>query len=793
MNPAPSRAEHAAFNVILATVVLAPLAFWPSPYATLDLIKTIVIAAGTLVSAILLGIAAMKDHQIALPPKPILWTSLLLCLSVVLSAFFSGHLGKAFFGQGFEAGTASFFLILFLAAYASFVAVKREPGRAVVIFVGLTASFLILYVFHVLRLILGPGFASLATLNSVVATVFGGWYGLGAYSLMIALVSVVALLFLPLTRRIKALYWILLAVSGLSAFVINDRRAWAAAALVFLGLTLFASMRRSPRTEASGKAKRFIARIAWIPLAACVVAGLFTLKGAAIATPAIAKLNASYSEIVLPWQLSLDVITGTLKTNPVFGVGPNRFAQAYLDNKPALVNTSDAWNIEFTSGWSTFSTFVVDEGIVGTLLWALFLVFFGIAGVRALRRLPDDPQNAFVVVLSFAASSFLWILMLLAPAQHVLLFYAFVLTGIFVGSAVAAGALPSKEVVPNPRSVLSKMFPSIAAFLILVAILWSLVYVKKTVALAYFASGVKQLTTAAPAGNADLADADFAAAHKWDPSDIYLQARAEASISRADLIGSSVTAQSSASTSQAALARVVSILSDGAGYAKSAIAYDPSNYYNYVSQARVAAAAARLSAPNAYENAVQAYMSAIKLNPENPSLYLSLAQLQASNNKLDDALQTIGAGLRVKNNYLDAVFLLSQIEAAKGDLANAIIAAQVAAQLNPQNPVLFFQLGLLEYENKAYDAAAQAFAQALKLQPDYANAQYFLGLSDARLGRNGDAIAQFQNLALNNPDNQEVAFILSNLKEGKSPFADAQPPITPTPEKRPALPIKQKK
>ncbi len=80
---------------------------------------------------------------------------------------------------------------------------------------------------------------------------------------------------------------------------------------------------------------------------------------------------------------------------------------------------------------------------------------------------------------------------------------------------------------------------------------------------------------------------------------------------------------------------------------------------------------------------------------------------------------------------------------------------------------------------------------ALALQDNYANVQYFLGLSYVRLNRMEDAIKQFTRLAETNPENQEVAFILDNLKAGKSPFADAQPPVTPTPEKRPSLPIKQ--
>ena len=147
--------------------------------------------------------------------------------------------------------------------------------------------------------------------------------------------------------------------------------------------------------------------------------------------------------------------------------------------------------------------------------------------------------------------------------------------------------------------------------------------------------------------------------------------------------------------------------------------------------------------------------------------------------------------LQVKNDYLDAVFLLSQIYAAQGNLKDAITAAQVAVQINPQNPQTLFQLGLLEYDNKSYDFAAQALEAALRVQPDYSNAQYFLGLSYARLNRIPDAAQQFAQLAKNNPDNQEVAMILASLKAGKSPFVESQPPIVPNPEKRPTLPIRQ--
>lgn len=790
MNPAPSRLERSAFYVLLASVVLAPLAFWPSAYAPFDLAKAAVIAFGVLASAILLAILAFGEKRAVWVSRPLFWATILLCLSVVASSILSGHLGKSFFGQGFEAGTASFILVLFLGAGVVFKLVRREQGRAVVLYAGIVASFLVLYVFQLMRMAFGPGFASLGVLSGVASTVFGGWYALSAFALAIALIAASALLFLPLSRRLRVFYWIILALSLVGAFVVNDARVWAVGALAFLGLAVFESARRAP---AGSGVKGFFSNLAWIPLVACIVAALLFWKGGDMANSVAGKLGASYSDApALSWRGTLDVAAGAMKASPIFGVGPNRFAQAYLDNKPSDVNVTNAWGLEFATGWSTLSTFVVTEGLSGAVLWILFLVFLGVAGVRALRRLPEDPQARFLVVSSLAAAAFLWAMASVSVLPHALLFLAFVFTGIFLASAANAGSLAAVEVAPVPGTGRARLASVAAIAAVVVLAVWGAVYAKKTVALGHFASGVKALTGASSPVDPAKADAEFAAAEKWDASDVYLQGRAEAAIAEASGLVSTLNAQSPASTSQAVLTQAANILNGALGYTVGAIKLDPANYYNYVSEARVATAAARLQIPNAYETGVKAYASAIQLNPSNPSLYLSLAQLQASSNKLDDALSTVGAAIRVKGNYLDAVFLLSQIEAAKGNLPDAITAAQFAAQLNPQSPIVFFQLGLLEYENRSYAASADAFAAAIKAQPDYANAQYFLGLAQARLGKSAEAIAQFQSLAESNPDNQEVAFILADLKAGKSPFADAQQAVATAPEKLKALPIKQK-
>jgi tetratricopeptide (TPR) repeat protein len=285
----------------------------------------------------------------------------------------------------------------------------------------------------------------------------------------------------------------------------------------------------------------------------------------------------------------------------------------------------------------------------------------------------------------------------------------------------------------------------------------------------------------------------FTTAIKFDNSDLYWRSKAEVAIATAQKLAGTINSSMSASTTQAVLTDINNVLNRGIADAKMATAYNPKNYYNYISEARVAEIAAGVKMPNGYENALKAYNSAIGLNPYNPSLYLNLANFEAKNSKYDDAIRDLGRALQVKNNYLDAVFLLSQVYSAKGDIQNAITAASVAVQLNPQNSVLLFQLGLLKYYAKDYAGSTQALEEAIKYQPDYANAKYFLGLSLARQNNTTKALAIFEELAEKNSDNQEIALIIANLRSGRSIFTDVKNPVTATPEKRAGLPVKEKK
>ena len=170
---ASRKIESAAFYVFLATVILAPLSFLPTSYVPLELVKTAVISLGTLISLFLYALAAFRERSVILPPKSILWTGLLIGVSLILSSAFSIQASKSFFGQGFELGAGSFLITLLLAGLVAFAIVAKRTDRAIVLYAGLFGAFILVWLIQILRLLAGSGFMSLGFLSSVTSSMVG--------------------------------------------------------------------------------------------------------------------------------------------------------------------------------------------------------------------------------------------------------------------------------------------------------------------------------------------------------------------------------------------------------------------------------------------------------------------------------------------------------------------------------------------------------------------------------------------------------------------------------------------
>ncbi|MES3030811.1 MAG: tetratricopeptide repeat protein [Patescibacteria group bacterium] len=776
--------EKISLVVFMITIFILPFAFVPNPYAPVEITKTVVVAFGTLIPLLCLAFLSIKKKTLKIPYHPLLITMGAILLATVLSGFGSASIWKSFIGQGFEVGTVSFLALLFVVATLTVHFTLKNRDRILQIYTALLASFSVVALFHLTRLIFGADFLSFGVLGSLTSSLVGTWYDFGIFASIILLISFFGIKFFTTGKVLKALLFFFLAVSVITVFIVNSALVWLALAIVFLGVSVYEFL--------SSSAPTFAKKFPVFSLVLLIISLLCVWQGPRIADILASSLQINPTEIALSWRSTLDVATATLKNSPVLGAGPNRFGSEYLLYKPLAVNSTIFWNTEFSNGSGFIPTTLVTGGVLGFALWILFLVFFLKSGISALRH-SVDPKTRFVVTSTFFTASFLWVMSILYAPSHAILFFTFLFTGLFITSLFVDNKISFMQ-VGGGEGGLMKLTVRVALIAFLAfCIIWTIVYAKKAIALSYFRSGIHALNLADSAG-LEKAENKFKKSLMYDSSDVYYQALSEITILKITALAQQLQAQADAGAKtldQETLEKISTLVTSALESTNSAIKLDPTNYYNYISQARISEVATSLKIPNAYENAKASYANALIHNPLNPGLYLSLARLEASQNKMDEAFQNIGNALQLKQNYTEAIFFLSQLQVSQGKIADAITSVLATTQLNPTNPLLFFQLGLLYYNDKQYQEAGVSFSKAVELSPVYANARYFLGLTLARLGRNPEAIAQFEAVLETNPENQEVALIISNLKAGKSPFTDAKPPVDNTPEKRDTLPVKE--
>ena len=499
-----------------------------------------------------------------------------------------------------------------------------------------------------------------------------------------------------------------------------------------------------------------------------------------------AAFNISQIEARPSWQATFDVAKKTLVKDPLFGSGPNRFVNEWLLYKPSGVNSTPFWNTDFNYGIGLIPTFLTTTGILGMLAWVLFFLFFLSAGFKAiLSTTVSDAFSQYLITSSFLTALFLWIFSVFYIPSATILAFTFLFTGLFMASLAQEKLISMKTIsfIDDPRAG----FVSVLVLILLLVgtVTGGYLVVQKYIASVYFQRGAIALNRE---GSVDRAEMLIGKAVGFSQSDVYYRALTEIGLIRM----SNLFSQNADSTSEEAIRSQFQTLLGGALLnARLAVGVNPSDYQNFLGLGRVYEAVVPLKIDGAYENAKGAYEQALSLNPHAPSIYLTMARLETSKGDNAKARENISKALGEKNNYTEAIFLLSQIQVNEGKIKDAISSVEAASVISPNDSTVFFQLGLLQYNEKDWKNAAGAFERAVTLNLSYANAKYFLGLSYEKLGRDEEAIKQFQDLKASNPDNAEVDLILKNLQVGRAPFVNAAPPLDDQPQKRSTLPVSE--
>jgi tetratricopeptide (TPR) repeat protein len=182
-------------------------------------------------------------------------------------------------------------------------------------------------------------------------------------------------------------------------------------------------------------------------------------------------------------------------------------------------------------------------------------------------------------------------------------------------------------------------------------------------------------------------------------------------------------------------------------------------------------AAVPLNVTGAYESAKGAFDKAIALNPTNPQLYYTLAQLEIAHKDGAAAEASLTKAIELKNDYTAAIFLLSQVLVADGKVQDALQAAEAVAYFMPNDANALFQVGVLRAAAGDLAGSAAALEATIKANDQFANARYFLAAVYAKQGKYDESLAQVKAIASLSAENAEaVKGAIATLEQKRDPF-----------------------
>lgn len=765
---------------LLVLVLLMPVMFAPSILVSLYASK-IALLTGVIVIFIAAFLAStLSGGIIQFPKTKFLIPIALFPIIAFVSSFFSNQGPKSIAGQIFELGTSGSLFILTLLLFVAMFSIKEEAK------VGVKAVFAFLIsagvvVLHLILRIFGASILPVSVASRIPNFLLGGSVDTSIFLGGTIIASLVVLNMLPLGRKTRIYIYALIAASLVFIGAIGFAPTTVLVGL--FALIYFVYTFSWLASKADGAVNR--SKTSFPSLFVLAIAIVLLLAGSSISGFLSETLKINTIEVRPNVSTTISLVGEAWKTNPILGVGPNMFKELWDLYKPTDINLSQFWAADFSFGSGLIPTLAATVGPLGLLALLVFFVLYAYAGFKSIFSSVGQDSWRFVSITSFLTSLFFWIMTFICVPGVAVVSLAMIFTGIFASTLAPQGVVGSfrANVFSNPK------INFVSVFLIVVLLISSIAggyYVwERVIANSIYQKGVNTLS----AGDSETAQKTIAKAVQLAPTDLYWRSLAETSITKLGVMVSSVASPENMSDAQKTA--IQTEIANAIEASNQAIKWNSKDYQNWFVLGRVYEILASNGINGVAQNADDAFVEAEKRAPSNPAIPLALGRMAAISGNVTAAREDIVKAINLKSNYTDAYYTLAQLEVATNNITGAIQSVEAATLIESTNAPLFFQLGLLKYNNSDFAGAAKAFEQAVALVPDYANAKYFLGLSYELLGKRDKAIAQFEDIAKTNSDNQEVQFILSNLKAGKSPFKDAKPPINNKPESRTELPVKE--
>mgnify|MGYP001606029982 CR=1 FL=1 len=733
----------AKLSVFLA-VFLTPLFFFASS-DTINLPKQLLLSVLALIGVMAWVGQTIASGRMVWRKNFILWLMLLVALAAVFSSFFSSSFWVSFLGDsGRYASSGLSILSYLILSVVAFQVLERgekgqkgkmgekgqmgetstpwsgqagKKGRDVNIAVGLwLVSSALVSVFALSQ------FLGIFIFKNYAASVFntvGSVFELPLFILM-TVPLIIGLARGIKNTRFKILLYALAALHLIVAAIIDFRVGWfglMGAALVLI----LAGLKKGDEKGQMGQMGQMGQKGIMLPLALLMAAVLLWFVG----VPAPKSLNIP-QEVSPSYRASLAVAGQTLKDHLVFGSGLETFPYEYAKFKSAVLNQTNFWGVNFNNSSSEFIDWTVTGGLFGIISILIYAGWFLRYGYKRMGERGEKGQKGLEEGL-FASWIFILVTKFFYGTPLVVELFFWLLPVLFL------------LVVREEKGERGEMGQD-----------WSYRFQAgsaKTLAM-FFALLIILLS--------GLVGAYFSV-RRWQAETIFVQAvSAEASAGKIDEVANGIYL---------------------------AIATNPyeTRYFRVLSQVLFA----KLN--DVFAEVQKRPAEARQLKPEEGVLVQNLTVRNI--NAVQRAVALDPANVAVYVDAAEAFRNLAPLVQGADDLA--IQNYERAAELEPINPFIKTQLGQLylvksnlfnyglKIDTDLVDKSRAVLEKALELNPNYANARYFLALIYDQDGKKDIALQNFLFLRQTNPDNKLIAAIVANLQNGYPALGNPPQPATP--------------
>ncbi len=678
---------------------------------------------------------------------------LLIFAAALLSAIFSMAGYDSFVGRN-EYFVFNFVYLLFLGLFYFLLGnhlTTRGRWQAVldtlVMVGGITAALFVLkIIFHIE--LPAPWFPQLWNTTDSVNSTFGIWlivtFVLSAGYLIKKEVSVARLL----------VYFSIAALALVSLVLLSFKILWW---MLLLGIIFLLLLGVSFIKEA---------RLGWLSVlfAVLVIVAVFITFD----TPKSLQSNVppEISLGILPsWHITNNTLFSGLKPFFIgsglgsFGVDFSRFRDAGFNNDPV------AWSLRFSQPFSTFFALLAEGGVtlvlalIFTVLFVLGYVLMVWLRTRSESRIkkifddaPDQPGGHIEIFLIVVA----WLLVTIGGA---IVFYGptlwwlwwlllgLVITGLsFLNSKIFHSKQITIEDTPQYNLSFSFVLIVVMAAVIMLGV-WGVRLYLAEVAYAQAVRGSNFNEMEAKLNQAIARRANV---------DNYYVALAQVYLARAT---------ESSRQPKPNVSAVSALVAQAVNAAKQATDLAPNSVLLWSNLATMYENAAVLL-PGAREWAIKSLVSAKDLEPTNPVLWWRLGNNYSLAGQKDDAIKHFQQAIALKRDYLNPYLGLATLYEQNNDLDKAAELYRSAFSFAPGSVDVLFNFGrLLFNRNRRGDRAdaERLWLEAVRIQPNYSNALYSLGLLYEAQGDKAAALQYYYKVKDLNPGNKDVTSKISSL------------------------------